>query len=126
MNKKILLTDFNNALLQFSSAMDQPHSSDLEKAGCIQYFEFCFELAWKSVKVVAQENGILDCQSPRAALKCAFSQGWVDDESIWLEMLECRNRMAHTYEAVQALVVYTRLTSFIPALKLLAKKLSNA
>jgi hypothetical protein len=64
MNKKPLLLDFKNALSQFDKAMSDHHESDLEKAGCIQYFEFCFELAWKTAKAAAEEMGINDCQSP--------------------------------------------------------------
>jgi nucleotidyltransferase substrate binding protein (TIGR01987 family) len=123
MNKEPLLLDFKNALLQFEKAMSDRHESDLEKAGCIQYFEFCFELAWKTTKTAAEEMGINDCQSPRAALKCAFSQGWIDDEALWLDMLACRNRMTHTYEANSALKVYNKLDAFVPAFKDLYAKL---
>lgn len=117
MNRKVLISDFNNALSRFEEAMRQEHRSDLEKAGCIQYFEFCFELAWKSIKAVADEAGLTDCQSPRAALRCAFGQGWIDDEAVWLDMLAGRNRMTHTYEAGEALIVYAKLGSYVPAFR---------
>lgn len=39
------------------------------------------------------------------------------EEEIWLEMLEARNRMAHTYKAEEALSVYSRLASFNRALR---------
>jgi len=125
MNKEPLLLDFKNALSRFAEVMLTPHTFDLEKAGCIQYFEFCFELAWKSAKVVAEGLGITDCQSPKAALKCAFSQGWIDDEELWLDMLASRNLMSHTYEAQDALKVYEKLGSYVSPLQKLYRNLDK-
>jgi nucleotidyltransferase substrate binding protein (TIGR01987 family) len=125
MNKEVLIADFGDALARFSEAMAGQHSSDLEKAGCIQYFEFCFELAWKCTKLFAEEAGLNDCQSPKTALKCAFGQRWISDEAVWLDMLSSRNRMAHTYEAVQALAIYQKLSSYIPAFQELLENLSR-
>jgi len=117
MDKKVLLDDFKKALGQFEEVMKVDHASDLEKAGCIQYFEFTFEISWKAVKSVAEGIGLNDCLSPKAALTCAFSQGWIRDENLWLDMLASRNRMSHTYEANSALDVYHKLVSFVPAFK---------
>jgi nucleotidyltransferase substrate binding protein (TIGR01987 family) len=117
MDKQVLLEDFNDALDRFSEAMAEEHTSDIEKAGCIQYFEFTFELSWKAIKSVAAETGLSDCLSPKAALKCAFGQGWINDEALWLDMLASRNRMSHTYEAESALDVYQKLGAYVPAFR---------
>lgn len=117
MNKKILLEDFKKALDRFAEAMEEVHQTDIEKAGCIQYFEFTFEISWKAIKSVAGGMGLNECLSPKAALKCAYSQGWINDENLWLDMLACRNRMSHTYETDSALEVYRKLVSFVPAFK---------
>ncbi len=119
-----ILKDFENALKQFELALQQPAGSDLIKAGCIQYFEFCFELAWKAIKIVAAHSG-LECYSPKACLKTAFQQGWIAEEAIWLEMLETRNRMSHTYDAQSALTVYYRLPAFLAPLRQLLRHLQE-
>jgi len=98
----------------------------LEQAGSIQYFEFCFELAWKSLKALANHHGLSGADSPRSALRAAFGQGWIDDEAVCLEMLEARNRMSHTYNAEMALAVYTRLGVFLAALSALDDELKAA
>jgi nucleotidyltransferase substrate binding protein (TIGR01987 family) len=126
MNKMWILADFENALIQLRSALSQPANSDLLRAGCIQYFEFTFELAWKAIKAASRDAGLPECLSPKACLKQAFANGWVDSEEVWLEMLEARNRMSHTYKAKDALTVYDSLPSFIPALTGLCSALKTA
>ncbi len=93
------------------------------KAGCIQYFEFSFELAWKTVKRFAEEEGMGDCNSPKSALKSAFASGWISDEEIWLDMLMSRNRMAHTYNLASALTIFEQLPDYLIALQQLGAQL---
>jgi nucleotidyltransferase substrate binding protein (TIGR01987 family) len=111
---------------QLEQALSTPPASDLIRAGCIQYFEFCFELAWKSIKHVAGEAGQLDCLSPKAALKQAFANQWLDNEELWLDMLASRNLMAHTYNAADALAIYQSLPAYLPAIKGLLGALRKA
>ena len=117
MDKNILMCDLSKAIDQFEKAIAIPTENDVMKAGCIQYFEFCFELAWKTVKQIAGEQGVESCNSPKSSLKYAFKNGWLDDEEIWLEMLASRNRMSHTYSASNALLIYDKLDGFVDALR---------
>lgn len=112
-----IVEDLSAALAQLREALAEPARLDLIKAGCIQYFEFSFELGWKACKVVSAEQGLPDCLSPKACLRQAFTQGWIEDEAIWLEMLDARNRMAHTYDARKALEIYESLPRFHAALQ---------
>lgn len=126
MSESWIIDDFAAALDQFEGAMQVVPTSDLIRAGCIQYFEFTFELAWKSVKILAEQAGLEPGGSPRSCLKAAFAQGWIDDETLWLEMLETRNRMSHTYHAKQALQVYDRLAYFTQPMQALLGALRTA
>lgn len=63
-------------------------SSDLHRAGCIQYFEFTFDLAWKSIQSIAAYYGLEPVKSPREAFKVAFAQAWLETQTPWLSMLE--------------------------------------
>lgn len=103
MDKKIL-ADLNNAIIELKCALAVPAESDLIKAGCIQYFEFSFERAWKAIKSISADQG-LDCQSPKNCLKQAYRLGWISDETIWLKMLNARNLISHTYNSQLALTV---------------------
>ena len=104
------------ALRNLDEALATTVDTDLLRAGCIQYFEFSFELAWKSIKMFSGELGLEGWNSPRASLKLAFSQGWIDNEVVWLDMLSARNRMAHVYNSSDALGVYSSLKDFLPEL----------
>ena len=124
-DKSILIKGFEQALKSLSDALASPAQSDLEKAGCIQYFEFCFELAWKSIRIVAGSRGLGDCSSPKACLKQAFASHWIDHEEIWLDMLSARNRMSHTYNAADALTVYDRLREYRQQMEILLAALKT-
>ena len=119
-----LLEDYAKALLELEQALAEPLESRLIQAGCIQYFEFCFELAWKSVKSVAEQEG-LECHSPKSCLNVAHQNGWVEEEPLWLEMLASRNRMSHTCDSGTALNIYHRLVDFQIALQQLYLNLKN-
>jgi nucleotidyltransferase substrate binding protein (TIGR01987 family) len=112
MDKSLLLNSFKQALDRLGEALASPEHGDLEKAGCIQYFEFCFELAWKNIRIIAENQGLNDCSSPKSSLKHAFASRWIKDEDIWLEMLSARNRMSHTYNAADALKIYDHLQEY--------------
>jgi len=116
-----LSKDFASSCKKLEEALKEKHPSELEQAGSIQYFELAFELAWKTCKAKAEELGITEVRSPKAALKEAKTQGWLGEEKAWLEMLEARNRMAHVYSSEQALEVYGRMKVFSKALSKLSK-----
>ena len=123
MKPDILVGDYRSACDKLAAALRQKNPSELERAGAIQYFELAFELGWKACKAKAEELGLTEVRSPRAALREAMVQQWIRDEARWLEMLEARNRMAHVYSAEQALEVFGRLADFSRALGELAQAL---
>jgi len=117
-----LLKDLKKAVVQFQEALGLPVENDVIKAGCIQYFEFSFELAWKTIKRIAGDEGLADCNSPKSALKAAFSNGWVESEEVWLDMLSSRNKMSHTYSADDAIDIFDKLPAYADALQQLVEK----
>ena len=125
MTPQPLLEDYAKALDELEQVLTESSENQLIQAGCIQYFEFCFELAWKSVKSVAEQEG-LECHSPKTCLKVAHQNGWVEEEPLWLEMLASRNRMSHTCDSGTALNIYHRLAHFQIALQQLHLNLKDA
>jgi len=90
--------NFEKAYQQLTAAMLKFDSLNiLEKEGLIQRFEYTFELAWKTVKDYLEYQQI-SVSFPREVIKSAFHYGLIEDGEIWMDMLEKRNLLAHTYD----------------------------
>ena len=75
--------------------------NQLEKEGVIQRFEYCFELAWKTIKDYLEEGGFLFVMvTPRQVLKDAYAAKILEDGQVWIDMLDHRNLLSHTYSPV--------------------------
>jgi len=73
--------------------------SNLEKEGTIQRFEFAVELAWKTLKDYMESEGKLFVPAtPRSVIKEAFAARILSDGQVWVDMLDHRNLLAHTYD----------------------------
>jgi nucleotidyltransferase substrate binding protein (TIGR01987 family) len=106
-------TKFDN----FMSAIEQLKSgillfnneNDLLRDGLIQRFEFTFELAWKTLKVCFEDEGLIGINSPKAVLKEAFSAGLIDNDNLWLEILNDRNSTSHIYNESLAIEICNKI-----------------
>ena len=67
----------------------------------MQAFEFTFELGWKTIKDYLYEQGI-DTKFPRDTIKEGFNTQIITDGHSWIEMLEKRNELSHTYNETVA------------------------
>ena len=103
MDKKVIrwkqrFQNFEKAFLQLESAVIELKSlSDLEKEGLVQRCEYTFELAWKTIKNFLESQNV-EAKFPREAIKKGFQYEIIEDGEIWMDMLEKRNLMAHTYD----------------------------
>lgn len=108
------LDNYQRALSHLESAVDlmaQRELSQLEKQGVIQAFEFCWELAWKLMKDYLQWQGMADLSGPRDTTREAFRQGLVTEGSVWMAMLQDRNRTSHTYNEATMLELLEAIRS---------------
>ena len=98
--------DYHRALKRLQLALTkEPDADDMYLDATIQRFEFCFELAWKLLKVCLDYEGI-EANSPRSSIREGWKQGMITDAEVWLDMQEKRNLSAHTYNESTALEVY--------------------
>lgn len=73
--------------------------SQLEKEGVIQRFEYTWELTWKVLKDYLEYTGvILETITPASTIKTAISVNMIKNGDIWMEALDSRNKMSHTYD----------------------------
>ncbi|HEV7350982.1 nucleotidyltransferase substrate binding protein [Telluribacter sp.] len=101
--------NLEKAFLRLQAAVKTENPSDLEKAGIIQIYEFTFELAWKTVKDFLEENQV-SVKFPRDTIKEGFKYELLDGE-VWMDMLEKRNLMSHTYDEEAAELAYNLITT---------------
>jgi nucleotidyltransferase substrate binding protein (TIGR01987 family) len=75
--------------------------SSLEKEMTIRNFRQSFQFAWYSLQTCLEAKGELFYTStPRQVLKDAVATGLLTDGQVWIEMLDHRNLLSHTYDVV--------------------------
>lgn len=93
--------NFDRALLLLREAFENGPAklNQLEKEGAVQRFEFCLELAWKTTKDFLEAGGLdINPVTPRQVLKEAFAAKVLADGQVWIDMLNHRNLLSHTYD----------------------------
>ncbi len=102
--------NFEKAVLHLKEAVEKKNLSDLEKAGTIQIYEFTFELAWKTVKDYLEERAVV-VKFPRDAIKQGFLYQVIKDGDVWMDMIQKRNLMSHTYNEKNAELAYNLIVN---------------
>lgn len=99
---------------------------DTVRDGVIQRFEFCTELAWKTIREYLIDQGYNDINSPKNVLKTAFSDGLINNEQGWLEILDSRNMTSHVYDESTAENIFNSIRNvYIGLFNQLIEKLKD-
>jgi nucleotidyltransferase substrate binding protein (TIGR01987 family) len=101
--------------------------SVLEREGTVQRFEVALELAWKTLKDFLEHEGVaLATVSPKSVVREAFAAGVVADGQVWIDMLDHRNLLSHTYDAAvfEDAVVAIR-DRYLPTFRALVRALAD-
>ena len=117
------IDEFRRAVSRLGEAMSAGTDNSLFIDAAIQRFEFCVELAWKSLKLRLSSQHGLEVASPKPALQEAFRLHMIDDDALWLSMLRDRNLTSHTYRERLANEIYGRLHGYLAVLQRLANDL---
>ena len=90
--------DFLKALSRFVELEALP-KTDVVRDATVKRFEILFDISWKTLKTILNEENSVFCNSPKTCIREAFKQGWIDKyENFWIKMCDLRNRAAHTYD----------------------------
>jgi nucleotidyltransferase substrate binding protein (TIGR01987 family) len=91
-------SNFEQAYMRLKEAVEDFDTLNrLAKEGLIQRFEYTLELAWKTLKDYLESKEEI-AKFPKDVIKKAFRADLIDDGETWMEMLEKRNLLSHTYE----------------------------
>lgn len=115
----------SDVLARLEEAIEHPIDSHLVVIdGTSQRFEFTFELFWRWLKLVIAEQGIV-VHFPKEVLQEAYKTHMINDESIWLQMLNDRNLTSHTYNKDLAISIYNNIKIYVPLLRKVFEKYKN-
>ena len=94
--------NFKRAYFLLQDAVESYREEELNqlaKEGMIQRFQYCTELAWKTVKdYLENQNVVLEQITPRAVIKEAVAAKLLSRGEDWMNALDACNKMSHTYE----------------------------
>lgn len=115
MSKKIedSLSKLETAVARLGEALSEDSSNPLYLDATVQRFEFVFELAWKTLKRALEAEGLI-CRTPRETFQAAYQAGWINEEALWVQMLDDRNATSHTYDEPLAVEIYGNIKRYYP------------
>jgi len=111
------LYNLSNALARFVEVVDNQNVYENKGFGdiyldlLVKRFEFTYEMAWKALKRYLDFVGI-DAKNPRAVFKEAYAQQIINNENIWLDMIEQRNLSSHIYDEFEILEIIDKKNDF--------------
>jgi nucleotidyltransferase substrate binding protein (TIGR01987 family) len=117
------LINLRKATDRFAEALQEPESSIVMDA-TIQRFEFTYELMWKTLKIFLEDIHGIRAISPRLVFKEAYALSIIEQEDIFLEMIQSRNLLSHTYNEEQAEQIYKKSPLYLSAIKELYQRIS--
>ena len=121
--------NFLKALKNLNEIKDkEPPYDTITQTGMVALFEICFEQAWKAMKENLESSGYDHSKtgSPRAIIKLAYQSCMIKDEDVWLQALQARNNVAHSYnESIALGIIKDSQEKFIPMFEKLAKELQT-
>lgn len=116
--------DFDKAFKNLAAAVKIAHT-DIEIDGTIKRFELCYELSWKLIKEWLADKGII-CKNPRLCFKYAYENNLIEDENVWLDMIEDRNALVHTYTYEESREIFERIKkNYLEAFKRLYERVKG-
>lgn len=103
-----ILNDFKQALNNLKEGVEVAND-ELAIDGVIKRFELCYELSWKLIKYYLADKGLI-VNNPRDSFKAAYQNNLINNEEIWLKMIEDRNILVHTYNSTQSREIFSNIT----------------
>lgn len=90
-------SNYKKAMRQLVQFIEKGELNELEKQGLIKCFEYCYELAWNTMKDFYESQGETDIHGSRDAIRLAFKRGLLEDGETWMDMIKSRTLTTHTY-----------------------------
>lgn len=97
----VTVHEYERALNALEKSLALP-LDDIVRDACLERFELCVELAWKTARKVMGTQST----APRQVVREIAKNGSIEDVQIWFDALEKRNLTSYTYNESVAFEVY--------------------
>ena len=119
--ENIIITPLIKAHTALKKALAET-STELERDGCIQRFEFTYELFWKTLKKILKFKGVI-VNNPRDVFREAAKEGLIEDPKFWFEVITKRNLTTHTYREESSIEVFEALPEIAKRIEIVVDKI---
>jgi len=104
------LTEFKKALESLAEVLAKEKNAIIRDS-VIKRFEYCFELGWKSAKILLDTKFGVEVFSPKEVFRALKQNQLVTDENTeqLLKMTDDRNEVIHTYKEILAEQLYSTI-----------------
>lgn len=96
----------------------------ITRDAAIQRFEFTFDLSWKLIKLILEDQEGLVAKSPKEVFRQAYKVGLIEYDDTWIKMTDMRNLTSHTYNEEMADDIYKELPKYLKRFQELEKVLT--
>lgn len=120
-----IFLDLGEAIERLEEMVNEPKNRvSYVRDAAIQRFEFSIELFWKVLKKMCEEQGVIT-NSPKSTLQAAYSIKLIEEEDVWLDMMEDRNLTSHAYKQTMAKEIYSHIPEYYRAMVSAYQKLKE-
>ena len=91
-------SNFLKAYKLLANALKLRNYSDLERLGLLHRFEYSTDLMCDTIKDYLHSRGFHNLTGSKDAIRHAYQAGLINDTEKWLEMIDCRNLIAHAID----------------------------
>jgi len=118
------LCNLERALRRLDAALAaEVDEEKLVQTAAVKRFEFTFECCWRAPHACLASVGIHVAPQPRRVFQKSHAQDWLEDEKLWLDMLEDRKTAAHEYDEGKVSEIYPRLPAYRGAIRAVLENL---
>lgn len=119
---KVLEKQYQQAVRRLDEVLKEK-KSDIVRDSAIKRFEFTFDLSWKLLKALLEEEKGVICASPKDCFREAYKNGIIGYDEYFLKMTDWRNEIVHSYSQEFADFIYEQLPEALEHFQSLEKKI---
>jgi len=103
------------ALARLRGALEEPESSSRACEDAADAFNTAMDMFWIVARKALETRGV-EARLPRRAVEAACENGWIDDPTVWLDMLKAEYELAGTRDPITTRRLYPRIRQYHPEL----------